>query len=266
VGTRFRILFPVSEKPVEALPERSAVDLSGHGVVLVVDDDEFVLRAASIVLESFGYSVILAGDGSTCVARFRERPSEIDLVVLDLNMQGMSGEETLEALRAIRPDVRVLLSTGFDENDAEQRLAGGFVGFLSKPYEPEELASAVRRILGTEQETPSDFDSEFAVLKAQYKRKLPDKLHELETAIRAAQARDAPESALHEACRQVHSLMGTSGSYGFEDAAAALQILDAALREILERSFTGEEAWARVEDALTRVREIGSQLDRSASQ
>ncbi len=71
---------------------------------------------------------------------------------------------------------------------------------------------------------------------------------------------------MREAWRQAHTLKGTSGSYGFEEAAAALQILDGALREIVERTFAGEEAWARVEDALTRVRTVGAQLGGSPSQ
>ncbi|MEE8167132.1 MAG: ATP-binding protein [Myxococcota bacterium] len=112
-GTSFRVVFPASRQIVRPMLERPVSDLSGHGVILVVDDDEYILQAVYVALESYGYSVLVANSGAAAIQVFEEQSEQIDLVLLDMLMPGMSGEETFGELRAIRPDVKVLLSTGF---------------------------------------------------------------------------------------------------------------------------------------------------------
>jgi CheY-like chemotaxis protein len=95
-----------------------------------------------------GFQVLQASDGPQGVETFRRHAAEIDAVLLDLTMPGMNGEEVFRALRAIRPDVRVLLMSGYDEQEAAARFAGeGPAGFLQKPYRPEDLLRAVQQAL-----------------------------------------------------------------------------------------------------------------------
>ncbi len=122
--------------------------LTGSGTVLVIDDEEIVRRTAQATLERFGYKVLLADDGLQGVKRFRELAADIDLVLLDMTMPVMSGEETFRELRLIRPDVRVILSSGYNEVEAIRRFTGkGLAGFVQKPYTSARLAEAVNSVL-----------------------------------------------------------------------------------------------------------------------
>ena len=95
-----------------------------------------------------GLRVLTADRGAAGVALYRERATEIGLVLLDFSMPGLSAHETFEALRKINPDVRVILSSGFGKEDATRGFeAGPLVGFLQKPYVQETLLAEVRRNL-----------------------------------------------------------------------------------------------------------------------
>jgi CheY-like chemotaxis protein len=118
-------------------------------VALVVDDDPAVRRVAVRSLQRAGFVVHEAGDGMAAVELFRAQSHAIDVVVLDLVMPVMDGAETLVELQAIRPDVRVVLSSGYSEDDATQRFAGaGIAGFLQKPYPANELIGLATTIVG----------------------------------------------------------------------------------------------------------------------
>ena len=145
-GSTFRLLLPASrEEPAEG---KAASPGTASGLVLVVDDEEWVRDAITAMLEAAGISWIVADSGSTAVRLFRERDPEISLVLLDLSMPGLSGEATFEELRRMRPGVRVLLSSGYAEDEATSRFVGrGLAGFIQKPYRPEVLVAAIRRAL-----------------------------------------------------------------------------------------------------------------------
>jgi PAS domain S-box-containing protein len=148
-GTTFTLLFPASaDKEIErAAPAPEAA--AGEGLVLVVDDEPAVLETIASILDQAGVPWAAASDGEAAVRLFRERAAHIQLVLLDLSMPGLSGEETFEALRVIDPKVRVLLSSGYSEAEATRRFVGrGLAGFLQKPYRPGALVEAVRRALG----------------------------------------------------------------------------------------------------------------------
>lgn len=101
------------------------------------------------LLEILGYEGILARDGQTAVACYRERRDEIDLVVLDLIMPFMDGAETFRRLRAIDPEVRILIASGYIKDDKRGELAGlGITGFLPKPFDFEQFAAEIKRALG----------------------------------------------------------------------------------------------------------------------
>jgi len=148
-GTVFRILFAPSaqasglEAPAEARPDRR--DLT----VLLIDDEEVVRDMVGEVLEQEGVKVLRAEDGARGVALFRDQRERIDLVLLDLSMPGLSGEETFQRLREIDPGVPVILSSGYDHDEARGRFGEGTpAGFIQKPYRPEELMAEIGRCLG----------------------------------------------------------------------------------------------------------------------
>lgn len=117
-------------------------------LVLVVDDDEIVRAVTTTMLERLGYRTITAEDGRQAVDLFQERSRDIDLVLLDMTMPVMDGVETLRALRAVRPGVPVLLSSGHAEGEVRTRLVDELPsGFIEKPYRPAELAQRVRQAL-----------------------------------------------------------------------------------------------------------------------
>jgi DNA-binding response OmpR family regulator len=100
------------------------------------------------VLEAEGLEVLRAEDGARGVALFRENPDRVDVVLLDLSMPGLSGEETFRRLREIDAGVRVILSSGYDHDEARGRLGSGPpAGFIQKPYRPEQLMAEIDRCL-----------------------------------------------------------------------------------------------------------------------
>jgi PAS domain S-box-containing protein len=159
-GTLFRVMLPATEgvrkaKPV--LQETQAKDLRGGGMILVVDDEQVVRNMAKQTLERYGYSVLLAEDGARGLDVFRREAGRIKCVVLDLTMPVMSGEETLSRMKAIRSEIPVILSSGFNEVQAVRRFEGkGLAGFLQKPYKAAVLAEVIRGIMGRGCEDPSE--------------------------------------------------------------------------------------------------------------
>ena len=100
------------------------------------------------MIEQTGFSVLTANDGQEAVGLYREREKDISCVLLDLTMPKMNGEETFRALRCIRPDVRVILSSGYAEESAIERLAGARpAGFIQKPYQLDALTAVLRRVM-----------------------------------------------------------------------------------------------------------------------
>jgi PAS domain S-box-containing protein len=150
-GTTFRVLFPRAEggAAVEAGEAGAPEPGRGEGTVLVADDEETVRRVAAAMLESVGFRVVLADDGAAAVERFRAGPDGYRLVLLDLTMPGLGGEEALRALRRVRPDVRVILMSGYAEQEVTTRFAGqGLAGFVQKPFQLPTLIAKVRQALG----------------------------------------------------------------------------------------------------------------------
>jgi two-component system, cell cycle sensor histidine kinase and response regulator CckA len=147
-GTTFKVLLPASNAPHVDAVAPFAGDLAGAGTILIVDDEEIVRHAASNTLARYGYDAIVAADGAEALRAFRRDPGRIALVLLDLTMPVMSGEQTLRELQTIRPDVRVLLTSGYNEVEAVQRFVGkGLAGFIQKPYTSLALAEKVKEAL-----------------------------------------------------------------------------------------------------------------------
>lgn len=148
-GTSFRIFFPPSGSPgIAAAAERpAAAPVPAGRTVLVVDDEEVVRKVASATLRRCGFRVVTAADGIEAVDALR-RDREISLVILDLTMPRMTGEQALPQLKAIDPAVPILLSSGYSEAELSPRFAGaGLSGFLQKPYSAEAISRKVSEVL-----------------------------------------------------------------------------------------------------------------------
>jgi PAS domain S-box-containing protein len=149
-GTRFDIYLPRIAGAGWVAVSPAAAPAAGHETVLLVDDEEMIRIIASSVLARYGYQVLLAADGEEALDVYQRAGNTIDLVILDLTMPKLSGHDTFRRLLQFDPKARVLFASGFSEetlNAEEQEVA---LGFLSKPYRPEELAHAVRAALDRE--------------------------------------------------------------------------------------------------------------------
>ena len=139
-GTTFKLLLPSREQaPAEPPPARPAAK-GGSGKVLVVDDEKTVREVTADMVEALGFATLSAVDGQEGVELFRAHAAEVSLVLLDLTMPRMSGEEAFREMRRLRPDVRVVLMSGFSEREATSHFAGKrLAGFLQKPFTMEAL-------------------------------------------------------------------------------------------------------------------------------
>ena len=148
-GTTFKVFFPRSKEasvPI-SLDEKIKESWHSQGVVLVIDDEETIREVAVSMLKDMGLEALTAADGIEGVEIFKHHHEDIDAVLLDMTMPRMGGEDTFSALRRIDPDVKVILSSGYNEQDATNRFAGkGLAGFLQKPYTPEQLATQLAKI------------------------------------------------------------------------------------------------------------------------
>ena len=151
-GSTFRVLLPAAEPLVAARPapeDQAAAGWQGGGLVLVVDDEQTVRQVAKVTLERGGFQVLLAEDGRQGIEVFRGRAAEIAAVLLDMTMPDMSGDQVFAEMQAIRPDVRVILASGFSQQDTVPRFgASGLAEFIQKPYRPGELLDKLRQVLG----------------------------------------------------------------------------------------------------------------------
>jgi CheY-like chemotaxis protein len=148
-GSTFKVLLPAEDQAAMSRPRALHEHLRGTDTILVIDDEEIVRKVTRAALELYGYSVIDAADGEEGVEIFSHRQSEIKVVILDLLMPRMGGEETYRRLRLIRPDARVILASGFSDTEALADFAGkDLAGFLKKPFTAVQVGELVKQALG----------------------------------------------------------------------------------------------------------------------
>jgi two-component system cell cycle sensor histidine kinase/response regulator CckA len=152
VGTRFQVLFPVGDQPSEAVtslpPSRPQESVQIRGTVLVVDDEPLVLRTIKSILERAGLCVLTAQDGVEALKVHATMRDQIDMMLLDLTMPKMSGEEVYAQLQAEGHLPKVVLMSGYTKIDVASRFSGkGFCGLLHKPFSVRELLGAVEAAL-----------------------------------------------------------------------------------------------------------------------
>ena len=140
----------------DPLAESDASEASGRTSsaqprrILVVDDEPAARVLANRVFSEAGFDVVTVQSGFECLDRFRKCPHWFDLILLDLSMPFMDGEETFRRLRALNPNVVVLLSTGFlmqAQDRIDRMVASGLAGFIRKPHRPDELLAQVQTTL-----------------------------------------------------------------------------------------------------------------------
>ncbi|HEX5067513.1 MAG TPA: ATP-binding protein [Myxococcota bacterium] len=146
-GTRIRVRLPLAPGAQPPRAASAGAAPARRGTVLVVDDQESVVEVAQLILQSAGHRVLTALGGRAGIETFRAHATEIDAVLLDLSMPDADGEQVLAALQRERPDVRVIVATGYGASVAAERVRARVTGFVHKPYAFEEMLAEIDRAL-----------------------------------------------------------------------------------------------------------------------
>jgi CheY-like chemotaxis protein len=177
-GATFNIYLPVSKSQIIALENKEEQLVGGKETILVVDDEESVIDVSREILETLGYKVILALSGKEAIDIYRTGSHEIDLVILDMIMPQMSGGAVFDALKAINPDIKVILASGYSMNgQAALIMERGCRAFLQKPFSMAELSKKVRDALNcsdndsTERVDDAQIGDSNKVVKAEFGKK-----------------------------------------------------------------------------------------------
>lgn len=157
-GTRFNVYLPI----IKALDENEIeeeIDLKGEGTILIIDDEENVRELCKDILEPLGYNVVLSTDGSEGIKTFSQMKDEVAVVILDMIMPKISGSEVFQALRSIKPDVKVILCSGYSHEGfagIDTLLKSGASGFVQKPFTLKTIATAIKKALEKKEVYDSD--------------------------------------------------------------------------------------------------------------
>ena len=149
-GATFAVYLPASAKEVRHEKAEPVVETvaKGTGTILLIDDEEMIIKVGEELLQELGYNVIAARSGEEAVKLYNKNRDKIDLVVMDMIMPGMGGGETFDRLKAVNPDVKVLLSSGYSINgQASKILERGCDGFIQKPFNLNQLSEKIRGIV-----------------------------------------------------------------------------------------------------------------------
>jgi CheY-like chemotaxis protein len=148
VGTMFAVYLPCIDQNAVGL-ESVEIPLTspGKGTVLFVDDEEALVRAGQSMLESLGYHAVVCQSSLEALQVFQQTPERFAVVITDQTMPQMTGEVLARALRRIRPDLPIILCTGFSHTmDADRAQAAGINAFLLKPLLARDLGAAIQRV------------------------------------------------------------------------------------------------------------------------
>ena len=147
-GTTFKILYPASGEAAARGKTLIAQTATQGELILVIDDEDIIRRTAKSMLERYGYTVVLAENGKEGVELFQVLSEKVAAVLLDMTMPVMNGEEAFSQLKRIQPEVKVILSSGYNEAEAVRRFTGkGLAGFIQKPYTATALSDKMRSVL-----------------------------------------------------------------------------------------------------------------------
>jgi len=147
-GTVFHVFLPVSGRPEILEKDRSEPPPGRGELILAVDDEEDIRSFIRDMLQSHNYRVLSAANGAQALEIYAARGHEIALVILDMVMPGLGGEDTFLRMKAINPEVKALLSTGYSQDGPAGEIIGkGVRGFIQKPYDFSRLLIMLRRVL-----------------------------------------------------------------------------------------------------------------------
>ncbi|MGD9235689.1 MAG: PAS domain S-box protein [Desulfobacterales bacterium] len=148
-GTTFTIYLPASAKVIQ--PEVRTVTpivVTGNGIILLIDDEKMIIDVGRELLQELGYDVLTASSGREAIEVYRQKHAQVDLVIMDLIMPGLSGGETYDRLKEINTDVKVLLSSGYSINgQAAKIMERGCDGFIQKPFNINQLSEKIQSII-----------------------------------------------------------------------------------------------------------------------
>jgi two-component system cell cycle sensor histidine kinase/response regulator CckA len=151
-GTTFSIYLPASEKEVRKAAKIAERFIKGTETVLMVDDEDLILKVGQELLEAMGYRVLIAKDGKEAIEVYEKQQDDIDIVLLDMIMPNMGGGEVYDRMKEINPDVTVLLSSGYSINgEATEILERGCDGFIQKPFNMKKLSGKITEVLHKKQ-------------------------------------------------------------------------------------------------------------------
>ncbi len=150
-GATFNIYLPASENEVKKEKEISGEIIKGTETLLLIDDEEMIIEVGQELLENLGYTLLTAKSGEEAITIYQKDSNRIDGVILDMIMPVMGGSEIYDRLKAINPDIKVLLSSGYSiDGLAKTIMAKGCDGFIQKPFSLEDLSKKLREILDKE--------------------------------------------------------------------------------------------------------------------
>ena len=148
-GSTFRLLFPCLQVAADQQEPFASEGLwRGSGTVLLADDEATIRGLGQEMLEALGFTVLTACDGRDAIEVFTRNKEEIVCVLLDLTMPKLDGEQTFRALRLLKPDLKIIVSSGYNEQEVTQKFVGkGLSGFIQKPYKLVEVSRKIQDIL-----------------------------------------------------------------------------------------------------------------------
>ncbi|MDX8413098.1 MAG: transporter substrate-binding domain-containing protein [Mariprofundales bacterium] len=149
-GTSFKMLLPISDHAELTSPQSNATTdgWQGSGTILIVDDEESIRESAAMMLEDMGFATLMAADGIEGVELYRQFQDNITAVLLDMTMPRLDGKGCFSEIIRINPEAKVILSSGYNEQEATSHFSGrGLAGFVQKPYFPETLIKAMQEML-----------------------------------------------------------------------------------------------------------------------
>jgi CheY-like chemotaxis protein len=147
-GTTFKIYLPALDKKAIKKETHTQKITRGKETIFIVDDEKMITDVNAKMLAGLGYKVLTAGSGQEAIEIYRAKGKEIDLVIMDMIMPGISGGVAIDKIKAINPEVKVILSSGYSINsDAKDIMDRGIKAFIQKPFLLEELSKKIREVL-----------------------------------------------------------------------------------------------------------------------
>jgi PAS domain S-box-containing protein len=155
-GSTFTLMMPAAkaESPACSLPEKNAILPEGSGTILIVDDEPLILQYCREMIKSLGFSVLSAQEAEEAIEIYQEHHQDIDIAILDMIMPNMNGIQLLEALQAINPEIKTIITTGYAlDSRISKKITEGSHQCLKKPYTRDQLAKSIANLMRSELES-----------------------------------------------------------------------------------------------------------------